>query len=568
MKNDTLTCPKCGSEGWICGHYAPGYERPAHAPEPFGRVVLFAALVSVLVLAMGAICSGQERKDKSVLVPTLSHTEADAVGWTFDALLQYPEESRPYIRFVYLPAWADPEWIGAIDLAMNSSVSHSRKIVRGDRFAGGFLLGYNFRLLASDPKRLQKSLDTWDGLAIKDAKFHVPDLDQQGKPVAILAPHLAEALARHVTDPEKSQRIDILLAQITRGTGAVYPAEFVIEQLLSSTRGKYHEFRQWDFKPTNGLTALQNLLKERGYFKEAATDARGDKGAIILRRTLNGRQSVVMTFPGIATNTPATFTFDKKKLNNRPDKHFLRNLVEFEPFHDASEGFLPMVNGGIEYVLANAKGELQLVVPPDIAADNDKPDGHDKELELQSCVICHARADGYRHIPNDLSLLIDSGADYFGEEITLKSGRRLTKEEALDIVVGRFGENIDEADNRLGRARRDYVRFCASLTDYPVKAGEPSAAERVGHKIRDILFAYRYGAYDARTALRENGIVVADGADAKKVFSQVWPPRKGIEDPLIGTLRNGATLTRDDADAIHVELARLANRKQFAGEGK
>jgi hypothetical protein len=580
---DTLICPSCGSLVFHCGHSNPFGRTEPHRGESW-RVALLIVVTAVVIAIMASGACGTvrgaeiaapaqssiDRRDKSILVaPKLTHTEADAVGWTFDALLKYPADQQPYIRCVYLPAWATPEWVGAVDFAMNSAASHSRNLVRGDRHAGGYLLAYNFAMLAPDLTRRAKLLATWDGLATAESKFHVPEIDQVTKqPVAILAPHLAAALARHATDETQSQRIDVLLAQITRGTGAVYPAEFVVEQLLTSIRGKYPEFRQWDFAP-KGSTALQNLFRERGYFLEATVAVGGERGAMVLISGVTGKPRVAAAIPGISNRTPATITFDFNDANIRPDARFIRNLVDFPPPHDASETLLPMSNGLIEYTLADGKGALQRAAPPNVVTDSTKPDGHTKELENgASCIICHGPEDGYRRIRNDLSLLVGSGTDYFGEELTIR-GKVFTREQAVDVVVGRYSEPIDEPEGILGRARRDYIRAVDALTDYPVTADGPSCVTQVAAAIKSILYGYRYGAIDAARVCREQGVSVPEGVDARKVYAALWPPRPGVEDPLVALLRNGAEVTRDDYDAIHVELARLAveTRKQF-GEVK
>ena len=343
---------------------------------------------------------------------------------------------------------------------------------------------------------------------------------------------------------------------MTRGTGALYPAEFILDQMMSSARGLYPEFRQWDFNP-KGITALQNLFKDRGYFLESSVEVGGERGAIVLKSGVTRSPRVVATIPGIGSRVVATITFDFNSKNTRPDARFVRNLLSFPPKHDASESLLPMTNGLIEYVLANGKGELQRVVPPDIAADGEKPAG-EKELELgKSCVICHRKNSGHQKIHNDLHLLIGSGADYFGEEIAI-SGRKFSKEQAVDIVTGRYGGDIDEADGDLGRARRDYIRAVQALTNYPAVADGPDAAQSVAVKFQSITYRYLYGDIDARVACMELGVRVPETQNARRVFSLLLPPPGPgvVEDVMFGLLRGGAVIGRDDWNAVYPEAAR------------
>lgn len=529
----------------------------------------------------------------------LLHTEADAVGWAFAALTQYPEAERPYIRFVYLPPWADPDWIGVVDFAVNTACSHTRLLQRADRHAGGWLLAYNLQRLAPGPE-LAQLVATWDSLAVDESRFHVPSVNvvdvtetiqvaqvkngrtiqvpqqqvrQVSTKIAILAPHLQDALAKHATDPTKSQRLDVLTTQLTSSTGGIYPADFLVEQLLTSLRGKYPEFRQMQFQGTTA-TPFQTLLSKRGFFFERSRDLSGDKGALLLISGVTGKARVVMTSYGIAGRAPMAVTFDYKDSTVRPDQQFVRNLIEFDALADAKECFLPLPNGLVEYVLADARGNLQRSAPPDVVADSTKPDGHTKELEMgMSCILCHAPQQGYRTARNDMEFLLGSDTDFFGESLgyTTADGKAvsLTRAEAVAIVAGRYGERIDEPDGVLGRARRDFVRTIDLLTDYPIVADGPTSVELLGVKLKEIYHGYRYRTIDAERACLELGVRVPAGQGLATLRKLVPPPPAGQqEDVMIALLRNGATIKRDDFSAIYVEMARrtLATRTTLVKE--
>jgi len=547
---------------------------------------LNALIIAVALLAQPVAAPAQKIE--------LLHTEADAVGWAFTALQSYPEAERPYVRFVYLPPWADPEWIGALDFAVNAACSHTRILHRADRHAGGWLLAYNLQRLAPGPE-LGSLVATWDGLAIDESRFHVPSVNVQevvetiAAPVvaktgsrnggltaprspqttrvevkvALLAPHLQEALAKHVTDATQSQRLDVLVTQLTSSTGGIYPADFLLEQLLTSLRGKYPEFRQMAFK-TTGATPFQTLLSKRGFFFERSRDLSGDKGALLLISGVTGKGRVVMTSYGIAGRAPLAVTFDYKDSSIRPDKQFIRNLIEFDALADAKEAFAPMSNGLVEYILADARGDLQRAAPPDVVADSTKPDGHTKELEMgMSCIVCHASQDGYRTARNDMEFLLGSDTDLFGDSLgyTTADGKAvaLTRAEAVAVVAGRYGERIDEPDGVLGRARRDFIRTVDLLTDYEVKADGPTSVQKVGAKIKEIYHGYRYRTIDAERACLELGVRVPPAEALATLRKLVPAPAAGQpEDVVIALLRNGATIKRDDFSAVYVEMARRA----------
>ena len=470
--------------------------------------------------------------------PPETHTEADAVGWALDALGKYPEERRPFIRFVYIPYWGDQEWIGVMDYAMNAACSQTRTLQFSDKHAGGWLLGYDLSQFASG-EQLTYLVQTWDSLGVEDPYFHVSKVNTEGPPTVVLAPHLASKIATNVTNPENSQRVDVLVTQLTGSTGGIYRADFLIEQLLTSAKGKYPEFRQTG-------TSLKELLGKRGFFFEQSRDLSGEKGALLLASDITGKSRVILTTFGLASRQPLAITFDFKDARTRPDQQFIRNLITFDPFVDAKEALVPMQNGLWEGILADGKDAIQRVAPPDVVSDFTKPDGHTKELEMgMSCFLCHFNQDGYKTVRNDMDFLLHSDVDIIG-----------TNEE-IATISGRYGENLDDPDGILNRARRDFVKSVAIITTPHLKLAEgQSPVQRLGEKLKDIYHTYRYRLIDAERACLELG--VREGNVAK--LKELVPRSEGVEDVTIGLLRNGAKIKRDDFEAIYVEMARRSKK--------
>lgn len=502
----------------------------------------------------------------------LLHTELDAVAWAFDALQAqtpegqpvYPPERQPFVRFVYLPPWADAEWPGAVDFVVNAAASHSEILQRGNRHAGGYLLGYDLQRLCPDPVKLARLVSVWDGIAVKDSRFHVPKINQvKGQSLAILAPHLQAALAKHVGDPKKDQRVDLLVTQLTSSTGGIYPADFLIEQFMTSIRGVYPELRQLEFGKPEKFTPLQAHLQKRGFFFEQSTNLRGDQGVWIKESGVTGKNRIVMATYGLSSRTPLSVTFDSTNQRTRPDEQFIRNLIEFRPFSDASEVFVPLPNGLLEYILADGKGNLVRQVPDNIALDTTKPNPHTKELEMgMSCVLCHAPDGGYKTNKNDLEFLLGSSADFLGDSVTILIGGKptlFTRDQAVALVAGRYGERLDDGDGILGRAERDYLKAVSSITDYRVLANEPSAVVRLGAKIKEIYHRYRFTPISAQTACVELGVKVQPEKALQTLRLLVpTPPLGQTEDVMIALFKNGLEINRDDMDAIFNEMAQRA----------
>lgn len=528
-------------------------------------------------------------------------TEADAVGWALSALATYPDTIRPAIRFVWLPPWATLEWHGATDFAINAATSQARTLHRGTPHAGGYLLAYDLTRLASG-KQLARLIELWDGLAIRDPYFHVsqvnveqiecsrcggdgklsttsrsasstcPDcsgtgkISRPGKRVAILAPHLESALAVNAADPARSERVDVLVTQLTRSTGAIYRADWLIEQLLTSDVGLYPEFRQIDFADN-----LDKHLERRGFSRQAAIDAGGEKGCWLERSGVTGKQRIVLAYHGPGSRMPAIQTFDLADANVRPQDQFIRNLVNFENKSDASEVFVPLPNGLIEYLLTDGKGVFQRTAPDVIVSDFSKPDGFTTRLEMgMSCIMCHHAQDGFLTAKNDLDYLFGSDIDFAGEDVsTLRRGEQivLAKQEVVDLLVGRYARGLLGGDNVLARSRRDYLEAVTSITDYTVTADGPTAVQQLGQQIKSIYHTYRYAPVDATRSLLELGVIAPDGSDPLAALSQLVPPPPAgtEEDVQIGLHRAGLKLNRASFEAIYSDMAARAavNRKSL-----
>lgn len=498
----------------------------------------------------------QNETPKITARPKLLHTEIDTVGWALNALATYDQHRQPFVRFVALPGWASPSWIGAVNMAVNLSANHARVVVPADVHAGGWLLAYDFARLVPDPFEREKVIAVWDSLATRDSKYHLSELNidenLEGR-VALLAPHLQEALARHAADADKSLRLDVLMTQLTASTGAIYPADFVIDQCLSSTYGKYPEFRLIDFDGDGKSNGLQTRLKRYGYFFEFSVKSRGEKGAILLVSDITRKSRAVFSVFGTQSRTPAWGTFDFQRKSARPDEQFIRNLIDPFALSDASEWFVPLPNGLVEYLLADGKGNIVRTAPPDVAIDHQKPLGGELEMGI-SCVTCHYPHTQYQPIQrNDLNLILGSNIDYLGDEISV-SGVKLTREEAVDIVSGRYGEELERV--LLPRSRQDFNDAVFRLAPHPVEAGGLNATQAVGELIQEIWYRYRYATIDADRACLELGVEVPPGQGRK--YLQTLTPPSGQEDIVIALLKQGVAVNRHDFDAIYTELARRA----------
>jgi hypothetical protein len=540
------------------------------------------------VILAALLLGGNEREIQQ------TPTDVDAVVWAFEALATIDSKQQPFIRFVWIPPWGTAEWIGLMDFTINSVISQSRTLYRGVQYQGGWLLAYDLSLYA-EGQELATLIKLWDELALKDPYFHVPNTNvieidcttcgadgrirtsrgtvdcstckgtgkrsNQSAKVAILAPHLDAALAKNVSNVGNDERVDVLVTQLTSSTGAIYRADWLFEQLWSTTRGGYTEFRQQLVQAEGGLSQFETLLKKRGYDLQTALDIGGEKGAYLIKSGVTGKNRVILAFYGAGSRSPVVVTYDPADARTRPDEQFIQNLIDIFPFSDASEAFIPLQNGMIEDVLTDGNGNIQRVAPDVIVSDHTKPFGYTSILESgMSCIVCHLPDNGYKTAKNDMKYMFGANVDFFGEDLSFtRKGKQFSfsKQEVIDILVNRYAERIDEPDGVLGRARRDYLRALDQVTDYAI--GDKTAAQRLGELSIKTYHDYFYGMVDAQVALKELGFVVSK-EEAPQVFSQVVPPLPvgEIEHVLLDWLRQGAEIKRIDWEALYVEAARRA----------
>jgi hypothetical protein len=550
-------------------------------------VTQFAAL---LTLAAALLSQPQPTAAELAAQPapviTLQPTEIDAVGWALGALAAYPADAQPFVRFVWIPPWGSAEWQGVVDFSVNAAVSHARTLYRGDRHANGWLLAYDLRRLAGGD-RLAKLVETWDEIALRDPYFHVTESNVEVIPstssnssrsgsssssttkrtrkVAILAPHLSAAIAQNAADPERSERIDVLVTQLTRSTGAIYRADWFLEQLLTSDVGRYPEFRQIEFAATvQGESPLQTHLARAGFSIEDALDAGGEKACWVERSGVTGKERIVLAVFGPGSRTPLVSTFDLNDATTRSADQFSRNLVNFAAKSQASELFVPLPNGLVEYLLTDGAGNFQRTAPDFVVSDSTKPDGFTSRLEMgMSCIVCHHPDNGYKTAKNDLDYAIGSDVDFVGEDVSIvRRGQnvKLTRQEVVDLVAGRYAEGLLGGDNVLARSRRDYELAVARITDYEATADGLTGVQQLGVTIQEIYHDYRYGLVDAERICLELGVRVADGVDPLPVLRQLVPaPAAGtVVDPKAGFVRNGLKLNRHSYEVLHADFAAAA----------
>lgn len=467
-------------------------------------------------------------------------TPADATGWALSDVAQLAEIDRPFMRYLWVPSWGNEQWVAALNYGVNTAVSHAQTLHLGTPLANGWLVRYDLRRLCPRPEQLAKALATWDGLALHDPYFHVPDQNIK-LGAAVIAPHLEQDQAA-------------LLANLSLSAGAVYRADWFLAKALSTLNGGvYYEFRQVERQPEKG-TALDNWLSKRGLFIATTQAVGGERRAAMFRSGVTGKSRRVDLFPTLAGGL-GSITRDIKDGNVEAVSHPLRNLLAFAD--DGAEIIAAQPNGLLDYVLADAKGNIVDSAPDDLARDHTIPAPFTARLQpARSCISCHSidREDGWRTVTNDVKTLLGSRLNVFAD-----FGAGITRDEAVDKLAGLYALDVEHADGLLGRARRDHsaaVFRCAAGLQFDE---QKSIVTQIGQLTTSIVHGYEYDTITPAIAARELGLV----GDEKPLELALGSADETTEtDPVIGFLRIGVAVNRSDWETVYGDAARVAESRR------
>ena len=480
--------------------------------------------------------------------PRLPPGPSEAVGWAIADLVVLPEADRPFQRYVWIPPWANPnDWRKALDFSINHAVSHARPLYKGRVIANGWMVAYDLRRLTPKKADLVNAIAVIDGIATVDPWFHVPQENTALVGVAVLAPALVEAEA-------------IAVAQVTISTGAIYRADWFMKMITTTIdQGVYYDLRQIEqFRGGRTLrlrsgrasrrTALSLYLESRGVFPATIQALESDLRSAQEFSGVTGKVRLIEALPSIARLagwamiTKDPFDEDQKD----PAFHPMKNLLA-GPKDRAREVIIPQANRLPEYSIFSGSDaddpagieELQDEVPPNVATDTTIPDPYTKRLQPAiSCMRCHGPDEGYKRTQNDVLRILDPEINRLGLDVLADLGDlTISREEALDRLVGLYGFDMEGPDSPLGRLRRDVTTATVQLT-----GGTYAETAAI---LGGIIAQYDYVRINAEVAARELGIQVDEDETPLRALQDglYIDPQAELPQGLV-TLLTGGTLSR------------------------
>lgn len=521
-----------------------------------------------------------------------------------------PVEERLFVRYVLVDGSKDFEDVQAVALTANY-VSRASVIIRPVPIvkAGLTLVRLDLRKLAPKAADLKEFAATWEELRFdprfnllitKDTlkfatgkvplktrtitrtkKVRVGGKGPRGKwvtksfseSVEVSPFEDGEDVVRAVSD-----HIDkATLARLIDATGSQAPVvtyKYFIVRALSTIKDKgvfktiygglYYEFTGIGTGFKKG-TDEDNLLEQLGMANIASgvtaakifEKTRSDQRVAVFRSDITGMPRIVEVFnTAVGRDMQHLYvrTRDVKRQNIDIAKHAMMNLLNLK--EDASEVIFEGANGTHRFVLFNAEGKRQDVVPPDIAADHLVPSPYHTELQPAiGCIRCHGVANhgGWRLLKNDVTKLAKE-LDIFGE----KKRKKNDLADTIDRLVGLYSGNLEL--KLLPRGRDDYANAVLQATG-PLKSankGQTDIVKAASAKISALWGARQYVMVDANMALTELGFA-APKKGSEDVLRVLLPPvvaddeGEGFipEDPRLGALMAGLSISRTDWDLTY-----------------
>lgn len=503
-------------------------------------------LALVLLLTLTSLASGQD-------LPT----PTDAVGWALGDQLTIPEYVRNTTRYLWVPPYGKSDtWPAMGAWSVNSAASQTSALIRPRVIANGWMLAVDLRLLAPDPKKLERLMEVWDSLAFHDPYFHVDiektfvvkEKDSRGrtkditqtKTIAVLAPHLAFR-------KDHLQLVEAL-KNSTQSPSLVYRLDWFITRLLDTD---YYEFMQYGDN-------LTSLFKSIGINETLSVEKDGDRRVAIFISGITGKPRRIDLLLGVLGE--CWLTRDIFDENFSVFSHPLYNLLKFS--FDGSEIIFRRANDLQGFALTDAQNNLVRVAPPNLAADHTIPAPHTRQLRPAiSCIRCHKTDDGLKPAPNNVQQLIQAGnADVIDDFGNLRVS---PEENVADIAAKYFAGNFDR---KLQIAREDYDLATRQITVMPTKREGMTVAE-VSTLISDVYGHYLYDFVDAETALLELGYTPQENPaeQLKELLPPINPTKKGDivrEDPAAAWLKAGFKITRTDWERIYPTARFLVAQKE------
>ena len=509
----------------------------------------------------------------------------DAVAWAVMELetrkalpVTHPNywspDDVPFKRFVWIPPNGDVSWVESNSLLVNSVCSQSPVIKLPEIVSGGWMLIWDLRELAHDPKDLRRLLIVWNALHIGEPFFHaaLPKIGTTQQ-VAKTLPY------EHIDGKTYHARIHVPAPHVAQGYSLLeqatsfhdFPSFAPLVRADDFLRRMASVYEGGLYYHAVGFIRRGHALSEAEIFHEVGLD-------VLLSREVSADQRAGMFQSGV-TGKPRTVeqvqgaiglarvTFDVFDVDVDASRHAIYQLEDGVKKARGKELIFERANGLFGYFLTDGAGNLLVdqPAPQELVTDSTVPPPHTANLFPPiSCIRCHGPSGGVQEVRNDVATLLSGGPGEVNlfDDLGSKDERRAT----VDRIAGRYSAG-DTFQEDMGRSRNSYADAVWRATLGSGILGKTGVAEKAAANISNQYADYWYARsksvanVDADRALLEWGYRVKKPGDGKHVLRQVMPANRvdvlidgrpvEFSDPAAEALKRGLSIRRQDFNRIY-----------------
>ena len=482
----------------------------------------------------------------------VTYTPADAVTFALADAGTYEPERRSYLRYVFTDG--KEASAAAVSFTLNTAWSRSSVPLKADVVAGGRLVRVELDRLCPKDADLRNAVEIWEKQASQDGYFYI----RQSVTVSAYKADDGKTYTHKWVSTFGGHTIlkdGVLLQGLTKSTAPIQRFDrFIIKSLTQVDGGDYYRLAGIRKSTKQGHTDFEKFLDDHGVDVKRALELRADRRAAIFKSGVTAKPRAINEVQGLFG--VATWTEDIADNNLDPKAHPVLTLLN--PKFDATEAIALRANGFCSFALFNAKGELQDVVPDNIAKDHTIPVPLTARLQpALSCIRCHSQGKGFRTTRNDVNALLKAAPEGHLRFDILGDTRRHDQRDVLDELAGKYRGNLE----RLDRGREDY-------SDATFLATGGKSVEEASGFVRAIHDRYQEDVTPQR-ACEELGVIV-DEADGLTMLRKLVPATSapgGYEDARVGFLKAGIAITRQDFEQVFADMA-LRSRQQYEALAK
>ena len=500
---------------------------------------------------------------------------SDAVAWAVQDLMARQPADRPFLRYLWVLPWMDVTAHQTNSFLVNSAINQTSVIALPDGTAGGWLIIWDLRHLATKDADLVRLIQTWDALGFSEPYFHAQLPEGKQIPCrSYVVNGVSYSFRRTVPAPHVAEGYGLLESE-TLSFAPLLRADYFLRRVSSTIDGGLYYHFMGFIQGGKRLTETE-IFKTVGLDVTISRGVEGDDRAAVFQSGVTGKPRMVEQVQGAIGK--ARITYDVFDEDVDASRHAIYELLDMPNRSRGKEIIFERANGLFGYILTDGQGKLVDVAPPNLVSDHQTPAPVTKQLfPPLSCIRCHGSNGGVQAVRNDVPTLLGGGrsgdVDVFAD---LSSGSSRTA--TVNRLAGLFAAT-DKFYGDVERSRQTYADSVWQATRGASVQGREKVASKAAEQWASAYAAYWYpasreaGNVSPDQAALELGYRVKAGEGKDLLAQTIRPGRTDIviggvpvefADPSIAALRRGMSIRRQDFERVYAQAAYLVTESRKA----